>query len=527
MADFSGKKSNPNGSGQYHRFRESVQHEMKRRLYAPAVLLVGLLSAQIVATAHVYLSNLDLLQATGAVMRTGYLTVPNTHVAEHLNRLTTAMAGGSFFTLSIGAGLSLVSLIAAWLWDRAFQRRRKASVVILLLWAAGFILVNDNGFNPVASAYLLWVPLVTGVAAIQLLPARTTLLSPAGVFWPVSAAIILALLWGLVLDQNLFTNVRDHLLLGNPAGRSITNAYYDYTLYPAEAFKSLEQKQIRTCVLGSTLDRSNRGRIERTFRTRDYLPIPAGNPADLTVDQDDNGMHFSLKNDHQRVLTVSGKDLFGDPDKVLAAFSRHQDRHRVFRLLTLGCLLLGLPLVLFTILFSALSALPNLFLTAGISDVIAAILCIVAGGILLAPVYQGHSAAIPPGGPSAGLAASTGITRIAALRHAFKNQQDIAVEAQRLGIDKSVHIAERYWLARSLSVASGPQVNDMLLALADDPVPIVACQALWAMGHRKNRDLVPTIIDRINTSSHWYIQMYGYRALRTLGWVQPRSLPRS
>jgi HEAT repeat protein len=64
----------------------------------------------------------------------------------------------------------------------------------------------------------------------------------------------------------------------------------------------------------------------------------------------------------------------------------------------------------------------------------------------------------------------------------------------------------------------------MLLALADDPSPIVVCQALWALGERKNRAAVPEIISRINTSSHWYIQMYGYRALRTLGWVQPRSL---
>lgn len=500
---------------------------MKRRLYAPAVLFVGLLSAQVVATAHVYLSNLDLLQATEAVVRTGYLTVPNAQVADQLNRLATAMAGGLFFTLSIGAGLSLVTLIAAWLWDRVFRRRRKASFFFLLLWAAGLILVNDNGLNPVASAYIIWVPLVTGVAAIQLLPKRTTLLSPSGVFWPVSAAIILALLWGLVLDQNMFTNIRDHLLLGNRAGRSITGAYYDYTLYPAEAFKSLDQKQIRTCILGSTLDRSSRDRLERTLRSRDYLPIAAGNPADLTVDLEPENAHFSLKNSEQHVFSVPGKDLFRNPDKVLAAYSRHQDRNRVFRSLTLGCLLLGLPLVLFTMLFSVLGALPNLFLTVGISDVIAAILCIVTGGILLVPVYQGHTAAIPPAGPTAGLAASSETTRIAALRHAFDNQQDIAVEAQRQGLDKSSHIAERYWLARSLSAASGPEAHDMLLALADDPVPIVACQALWAMGQRKNRDAVPAIIDRINTSSHWYIQMYGYRALRTLGWVQPRSLPLS
>ncbi|MBC2745370.1 MAG: hypothetical protein HGJ93_20740 [Desulfosarcina sp.] len=434
---------------------------MKRRLYAPAVLFIGLLSAQIVATAHVYLSNLDLLQATEAVMRAGYLAVPNARVTEHLDSLTTAMAGGLFFTLSIGAGMSLITLIGAWLWEQTFRRRRKATFFFLLIWAACLFLVNDNGWNLWASAYLVVVPLVTAVAAIQLLPARTTLVSPAGVLWPVSAVIVLALLWGLVLDRHMFANIRDHLLLGNRAGRSITGAYYTYTLYPAEAFKSLELKQIRTCVLGDTLNRHNWNRLERTVRAHDYLPIPVGYPADLTIGHDAEEKRFSLGNNHQTVLTVPERELFDSPDKVLAAYSRNQDRNRMFRTLTLACLLLGFPLVLFAFLFSVMGSLPNLFLSVAVSDVIAAILCIGVGGILLVPVYQGRTATVAPANPAIALSASSKITRIAALRQ--------------------------------------------------------------ALGERKNRAAVQEIIDRINTASHWYIQMYGYRALRTLGWVQPRS----
>ena len=496
---------------------------MKRRLYAPAVLFVGLLSAQIVATAHVYLSNLDLLQATEAVMRNGYLAVPNARVAEHLNSLATAMAGGLLFTLSVGAGLSLVTLIGAWLWDRAFRRRRKAIFFYLLIWAAGMVLVNNNGWNLVASAYLVVVPLVTGVAAIQLLPARTTLVSPTGVCWPISAAIILALLWGLVLDRHMFSNIRDHLLLGNRAGQSITDAYYAYTLFPAEAFKSLEQKQIRTCVLGSTLDRANWIRLERTVRAHDYLPIPAGYPADLTIGQHTDKKRFSLGNNRHTVLSVSAGELFSRPDKVLTAYSNQRDRNRMFRTLTLACLLLGFPLVLFSFLFSVLGALPNLFLTVAVSDLIAAVFCIVVGGILLVPVYQGHTATVPAN-PSIAFSAPSPFTRIAALRQACEDQRDIAGEVKKQGLENSPHIAERYWLARSLVYTEDPTAHAMLLALADDPSPIVVCQALWALGERKNRAAVPEIINRINTSSHWYIQMYGYRALRTLGWVQPRSL---
>ena len=195
---------------------------MKRRLFAPAVLLMGLLSAQVVATAHVYLSNLDLLQTTETVMRAGYLAVPNSFVAQKLGSLATAMAGGLFFTLSIGAGLSLASLAAVWLWDRVFQRRLKCTAACLLVWSFGLVLANTNGWNLVATAYWVVVPLVTTVAAIQLLPPKTTLLSPLSVLWPVSAAIVLGLLWGMVMDRHMFTNIRDHLLLGNRAGQAIT-----------------------------------------------------------------------------------------------------------------------------------------------------------------------------------------------------------------------------------------------------------------------------------------------------------------
>ena len=496
---------------------------MKRRLYAPAVLMIGLLSAQIVATAHVYLSNLDLLQATETVMRAGYLAIPNEWVTQRLASLATAMAGGLFFTLSIGAGLTLATLIAVWIWDRIFHRRLKATVVFLLLWLGCLAAVNENGWNLVASTYCLVVPLVTAVAAIQLLPPRTTLLSPARVLWPVSAAIVLALMWGLVMDRHLFTNIRDHLLLGNRAGQALTHAYYTFTLFPAEAFKSLGQKQIRTCVLEDSLSRTQQSRLERILRSRDYLALPAGNPADLIVGRLDEEKEISLGDRHRTLVRIPEKKLFTNPDNALAEYSKRMDRNRMFRRLTLTFLLLGFPLVLFTFGFCLIGCLPNLFLTVNLSNIIAAGACVLAGGILLVPVYQGHSAGTPADDPEAGLSAAASSKRIAALRQAYDSRRDVSLAASRNGIEKSAHTAERYWLARSLAYATHPAAHAMLLDLVDDPAAIVACQALWALGERKDRAAIPAIVERVQTSSHWYIQMYGYRALRTLGWVQPRS----
>lgn len=496
---------------------------MKRRLYAPAVILIGLVSAQIVATAHVYLSNLDLLQAVGAMRRSGYLAVPNGIVADGLSALTTAMAGGLFFTLSIGAGLSLAALVTVWLWDRVFRRRLRDGALCALTWLGAIIAVNSGGWNLVATAYLLVVPGVTGTAAVMLMPARTTLLSPRGVVWPVAAAAILALLWSLVADTNLFTNVRDHLLLANPVGRLITTAYYDYTLYPAEAFKSLTQKQLRTCNLDPALTEPNLSRIERIVRSHDYLPVPSGFPADLTILPGGGQAALSLTRGHDRVMEVTDRTFFETPEDVLAHFSGRLDHNRAFRLLTLGCLLLGLPLVLFTLLFSTLSLLPDLLMTMAASNAVAALLCIVVGVSLLSPVYRGRNALAAPAVPAGDLAAAPLPARIAWLRQAAESGRDTTGVALTLDMAHSASIAERYWLARSLAGGAHPDAGRLLETLADDPATIVACQALWAMGKRNNRQMIPWIIARINTSSDWYFQMYAYRTLRTLGWVQPRS----
>ncbi len=496
---------------------------MKRRLYAPAVILLGLLSAQLIATTHVYLSNRNLLQTTEALLHAQYLSVPNARVAAHLDTLTTAMAGGLLFTLSIGAGLAMLALAGVWVWDRVFQRSRKAALVMLLLWAGGIFLVNGNGWNPAASAYLAGVPLVSAMAALALLPAPSPMISASRVWWPVSAALILALLWGLVLDRHLFTHIRDHLLLGSPIGQSITNAYYAYTLFPAETFKSLAQKQIRTCTLDASLDRDHRVRLERLVRTHDCLPLPAGQATDLLIGWDTPAKQFYLRTNRGTVLSVTEKELFNDPQTALNTVADRDDHNRIFRTMSLLGLMLGLPLVLFALLFSGLAFLANRFLAASTPDAVATILCVLAGGLLLIPVYQGRSAAASLQDPTRDLAATCATTRIAALRQAAFDQRDIAAAAKAQAIQNNPHIAERYWLARSLAYAKDPDTAAMLRALADDPAPIVACQALRAMGERGDRQFIEEIIDRINRSSDWYIQLYGYRALRKLGWVQPQS----
>ena len=82
----------------------------------------------------------------------------------------------------------------------------------------------------------------------------------------------------------------------------------------------------------------------------------------------------------------------------------------------------------------------------------------------------------------------------------------------------------RYWLARSLAGAGGPLAGPTLLDLMEDPQPIVVCQAIYSLGRRRDARAVPAILDKINRSDHWYVQWYGYNALKGLGWRQKPSI---
>ena len=59
--------------------------------------------------------------------------------------------------------------------------------------------------------------------------------------------------------------------------------------------------------------------------------------------------------------------------------------------------------------------------------------------------------------------------------------------------------------------------------MLDDPNPNVACQVYYALGKRKKPAMIPVLLEKMNTSRHWYVQTYAYRALRELGWKQEKS----
>jgi hypothetical protein len=225
------------------------QYSENRFPYPAKALLLGLLVAQVIAAVQVYLSNIHLYRSLSAIQTAGYLTIPNQRIMPSLQDFAPAFLGGLFFTFSVGAGLSLLSLAAAWVWHRLFSRSRSVLIVLLLLWLGSLVVLNNRGFSFGATCYFIALPPVVFLATCRWIPPP-----PGRRVWVhgmvhTIPVMVLALLWTSQIDSHFFVDFRDVLLLSNPVGTKINDFYYDYTLFPAEVFKSLDQKILKTCSL--------------------------------------------------------------------------------------------------------------------------------------------------------------------------------------------------------------------------------------------------------------------------------------
>ena len=126
---------------------------MKRALQTTAVLLLGLLVAQCIATLQVYLSNTDLHRTLLVLKESGYLVVPNQQILPRLLSLKSAFWGGLFFTLSVGVLLTFLSWSMVWVWDRLFRGNRLVLCFCLLVWLTSIVLINGHGFCLVITLY--------------------------------------------------------------------------------------------------------------------------------------------------------------------------------------------------------------------------------------------------------------------------------------------------------------------------------------------------------------------------------------
>ena len=493
---------------------------MNRFPYPAKAILLGLFTTQVLATLHVYLSNADLHRTVRIITEAGYLAIPNQQVMLTLKEFEPAFFGGWFFTLSLGAGLSVFSVACAWGWDRIFGRSKALLIAIGLLWLGAAILVNSQGFSPMVTSYFVTTPLVVFLSALKWMPKQSEekrWFNKIIHFLPIA---LLTIIWTDHADRSLFLNLRDYLLLSNPVGKKVDDFYYRYTLYPAEVFKSLEQKTLKTCRLTAAKDKAVALRVEAVLINDDYLPVAKKTPVDLEIMESGNA--FIFKHQGKSVLQTPIKAFFSRHEDVLKQFSAATDRHALFRQATIVCLLVGFPITLYVMVFALLYFVLRFFLDPTPSSVVAGTLCFLIGLALLVPLRLGRVTINDNMQLSEALNAKSWEQRVAALRRVVSERLDVADFPAYRRMVGSPHIPERYWLVKALAVSRHPETYPDLLAFLDDPHANVVSMAFYALGQRGDRRAVKEILRRIETSDHWYNQWYAYRALKRLGWKQRR-----
>lgn len=491
---------------------------MNKYVYPVKALFIGLFLAQVIATIQVYLSNLSLYEALTVMKDAGYFMVPNSLVMPSLQEFGPAFMGGLFFTLTTGAGITILTFSAVWVWDRLFSRGKLATALLFLMWAGCLALVNSQGFLPLVTCYFFVIPVSAGAAVLYWMPAERRQR-----FWfdrliPITPVIVLALLWTSHTGATLFLDMRDNILLTNPVGKKVNDFYYNYTLYPAEVFKTQEQKLLKTCSLESIAEERLVQRLKPKLLDYDYLPVMGYEGVDLKIVEDLNLLIFSNKG--ITILETSVSDFVSNPKHVLREYSRKLDRNAFFRQFTSSSLLLGFPLVFYTLLYCLFCLIFGFFLSERITVTISAALCLLLGVALLAPVYFGRVATVDGATVSQALESDNWRERVAALKLISKENLDMKDFPVYRTMITSPNIPERYWLARTLGTGKNPDTFENLVRLLDDSSVNVVCKALESLGRREDTHAIGKIRKKIESSDHWYIQWYAYRALRTLGWKQ-------
>ncbi len=494
-----------------------------RRFFMGKVLFIGLAAAQIIATIHVYLSNIELFHSIESIKNTGYLAVPNHIVMNSLLEFGPAFYGGLFFTLSAGALLSLLGFISAFIWDRLLKRKITFLIPFLILWAGLIGEVNIKGFCPFITAYFLFIPSIVFLTTSRYMPPAHNKNTgyKAKIMTVIPILLIVTIAWTLRFDSGIYTDIRDHLLLSSNLGTKVNDFYYRYTLYPAEAIKSLNQKIINTYRFDNRVDNILADKIKKELINYDFLEAGGNTALALAIDKQNNSLIFSNKG--KVILTTSTEAFLMDTEKTIREISMQTDRQDFFRRFTFISLFTGFPAVIIIFFYSILGFILNLFLDYRGASTVSLFSCLAVTVLLSAFLHNISGKRIEEEDLSDTLNSGSRHEQVMALKIIDENKMDVSQFGNYHEMLSNPYIPVRYWLARALGRSHDMESHNALLILMDDPCPNVACMAYYSLGQRGEKSTVNEIIKRIQLSDHWYEQWYAYKALRALGWKQTIS----
>lgn len=291
--------------------------------------------------------------------------------------------------------------------------------------------------------------------------------------------------------------------------------------YATEAFKSINQKTLKTCRLPQLPDQRAIRSLKLALVALDYLPVVTKAPVDLEMVQEDN--RLLMKHDGRVIVKTTVGDLLNNSKQLLSQFSSQTDRFAVFRQLTFFAILLGYPLTLYTLFHGLFWIFIRHFTDRRMAAVIASIICLLVSLVIFMAFSFSRSSTNDKNKLAGMLNSDSWQERVAALRFIEAQGLEIGNYSGHLKSLSSPKVPERYWLAKAMSQSKISGTHDALILLLDDPHVNVESMAFLALARRGDRRALPKIRIALKNSDKWYSQIYAYNALRTLGWKQKQS----
>jgi hypothetical protein len=268
-------------------------------------------------------------------------------------------------------------------------------------------------------------------------------------------------------------------------------------------------------------DEGRRSRLAKRLLVRDVLAIPDIGTPDLRLISSNAAL--LLKSDRDETIETTFEEMLSDTNGWLSKFSKATDRYSKFRRMTLFGLLIGFPILLYVVCYGLICAALGLVVKENKVVITGSVLCLVIGVLLFLPMLRARPVDVTKDAMANALASDQWTQRVAALRLSDADNIEIGRYPAYQKLVDSPLVVERYWLARALAKSRTPLTYRHLLSLLQDPHPNVVCQALYALGERRQRTAIGPILQKLKDLDHWYAQWYGYKALRRLGWHQGLS----
>ncbi|MBN2349315.1 MAG: HEAT repeat domain-containing protein [Bacteroidales bacterium] len=480
---------------------------------------MGIAISHVFFTLFVYQSNQALHHQFKSIHNAGYLAVPNSLISAELCRIIPAICGALFFSTTIGATLTFLSIAAAWIWIRWGKFLPYLIIPFICIWIMVPLKFFNDGIHPLLIVWMIIAPPILFTFTFKW---GVPLHWPSTKYpWIILFPLLLILLCFGTLARSksdLFIDMRDLFLFNSTAGKYISDFYYKYTLFPSEAFKSLYQKQLKTCHIEKIKNHRLKHQLENLLCANDYLPIADEASAIIIVSLMKNKLIFH--NRDREVYQIGLQTFLSQPSAVLKKVSKNSDAYFFFRRLVAISLLTGMPVLLLLILYSCFYTLTSFFFRPSRSSVIAFLGCFIFVGwftIMLGiyrhPLCQEKDL-------SSNLVSPSWQLRIKAIKTLIGRSLDIAEYHFLLLTPGNGSPSERYWTAKALGFSKKSETFALIHTFLEDPHLNVQCMALEALGRRGNKATWSTILNQLNSSSSWYVQWYAYKALRNLGWKQ-------